>query len=120
MSEERLLRGRVRLAARLESADHKSVGDVTSLSVGGAFIVGAELEPEGTLARLEIELDGPDPRLVRATVEVLYRGFEGGLAGMGLRFVRLAPGDRDAIVRRLAGSRAPHAAPPARRRSPDA
>lgn len=75
-------------------------GTVHNLSTGGLFFAGKHLNV-GVRTEVEFELDGVT---VHATCEVLYRQSHGEGAGVGVRFLRLDPGDVERIRLFLAGA----------------
>lgn len=98
IDSRKLPRVKVRFKTRYQSRQSEFETHVVSLSEGGVFLYATKLDPEGTMARLEIAMDETTAP-VHATGEVIYAGFQDGLRGMGIRFSRITGPDRDVITR---------------------
>lgn len=96
-------RARADVPGRLLGPRGYTRGTVHNLSTGGLFFAGKHINV-GVRTELEFELDGVP---IHATCEVLYRQSLGEVAGVGVRFLRLDPGDVERIRAFLSGAAAP-------------
>lgn len=79
--------------------DRASAADAVEISASGIFLKTRQLLAEGSMLTLRLTL--PGLRHAFTVLGKVVRTVKGGLlapAGMGIRFLDLRPGDRDAIV----------------------